>query len=267
MNPAYPGLVASALYLVGVVALIRAVKEPSGAPQRAVLPVFVVAALAHAVCAFLIMNRPEGIDFGLFAMGSLVALVLSIFILVASAFQPVSNLMLMVAPLAAAAIGAALAFPGNVIPYREFAHGLLTHAMLSVLAYTVLALAACQAIALALQERLIRRHGAMSLIRILPPLQTMESLLFQQIWAGFVLLTLAIGSGFLFLQDMFAQQVVHHTVLASASWLVFLVLLAGRHAFGWRGVTAIRWTLAGFALLVLAYFGSKFVLEILLGPR
>jgi len=144
---------------------------------------------------------------------------------------------------------------------------LVSSLQISTSAYVnaLLALAACQAIALAVQERLIKRHRARALLSILPPLETMESLLFQQIWAGFVLLTLSITSGFLFLTNLFAQRVVHHTVLASASWLIYLMLLIGRHAFGWRGSTATRWTLTGFVLLVLAYFGSKFVLEILLG--
>ena len=69
----------------------------------------------------------------------------------------------------------------------------------------------------------------------------------------------------LFLEDLFAQQVVHHTVLSIASWVVFAILLLGRHRLGWRGRTAIRWTLSGFFLLVLAYFGSKVVLEVILG--
>jgi ABC-type uncharacterized transport system permease subunit len=243
------------------------VTKPSGASARALLPLFALAVAAHAVAAFLVMNRPDGVDFGLFAMGSLVALVLSLFVLIASTFQPVENLLMLIAPFSAAAVGASLLFPDTTIPYRQIPEGLLAHALLSVLAYTLLALAACQALALALQERLIRRHGALSLIRILPPLQTMESLLFQQIWAGFVLLTLSIASGFLFLTDLFAQRVVHHTVLSIASWTVFLALLVGRHAFGWRGTTATRWTLTGFGLLVLAYFGSKFVIEVLLAGR
>jgi ABC-type uncharacterized transport system permease subunit len=264
MNPALPGLAALALYLFGAIAQIRAVVRPAAISSRAFLPVFAAAVAAHAIAAWLVMNRPEGVDFGLFAMASLVALVLCLFVLVASVFQPVENLLMLVAPFAAATVAASLLFPDTTIPYRELPEGLLLHALLSVLAYTVLALAACQAVALALQERLLRRHGSLGWSRVLPPIQTMESLLFQQIWAGFVLLTTSIASGFLFLTDLFAQRVVHHTVLSIASWVVFLALLVGRHAFGWRGPTATRWTLTGFVLLVLAYFGSKFVIEVLL---
>ncbi len=81
---------------------------------------------------------------------------------------------------------------------------------------------------------------------------------------GFVLLSIAQATGFMFLEDMFAQHLAHKTLLSVAAWVVFGVLLWGRFRFGWRGRTALRWTLAGFVVLMLAYFGSKFVLEVVL---
>jgi ABC-type uncharacterized transport system permease subunit len=93
---------------------------------------------------------------------------------------------------------------------------------------------------------------------------TMEALLFEMIGIGFVLLTLALLSGFAFLDNMFAQHLVHKTVLSVLAWMVFGGLLLGRRFRGWRGQKAIRWTLGGFLLLILAYFGSKFVLELVL---
>ncbi len=92
----------------------------------------------------------------------------------------------------------------------------------------------------------------------------MESLLFQMITAGFVLLGVALITGFIYLDDIFAQHQVHKTVLSITAWVIFAVLLWGRLQFGWRGRTAIRWTLGGFVFLMLAYFGSKLVLEIVL---
>lgn len=98
----------------------------------------------------------------------------------------------------------------------------------------------------------------------IPPLQTMEKLLFDSIVAGFIGLTLALLSGFVFLQDLFAQHLAHKTVLSIIAWLVFATLLAGRFTLGWRGRTAIRWTLSGFISLMLAYFGSKLVYEFII---
>jgi ABC-type uncharacterized transport system permease subunit len=111
----------------------------------------------------------------------------------------------------------------------------------------------------------LRHHRPGGLLRALPPLAVMETLLFQTLGLGFALLSLALFSGLIFIQDMFAQHLAHKTVLSIFAWLVFAVLLWGRWRFGWRGRTAIRWTLGGFALLVLAYFGSKFVLELIKG--
>ena len=85
--------------------------------------------------------------------------------------------------------------------------------------------------------------------------------------AGFVLLTLTLGSGIVFSEELFgkAMRFNHKTVFGILSWLIFAALLGGRQLYGWRGRIAVRWTLAGFLMLVLAYVGSKFVLEVLLG--
>ena len=92
----------------------------------------------------------------------------------------------------------------------------------------------------------------------------MERLLIAMLWIGTALLTLAILTGLLFLDDMFAQRVTHHTVLTTLSWCVYAGFLLGHHIFGWRGVSAVRWNLSAFGLLLLGYVGSKFVLEYLL---
>ena len=99
----------------------------------------------------------------------------------------------------------------------------------------------------------------------MPALQTQESLLFQSLGLGFFLLSLSLVSGVMFVDDLLAQHLAHKTILSIATWLVFAVLLWGRWRHGWRGRTATRWTLWGFALLALAYFGSKVVLEMVLG--
>jgi ABC-type uncharacterized transport system permease subunit len=102
------------------------------------------------------------------------------------------------------------------------------------------------------------------LILALPPLQAMETLLFQMIGTGLFFLTASLFSGFIFIEDLFAQHLAHKTVLSIIAWIIFSGLLIGRIRYGWRGHTAIKWTLIGFVLLLLAYFGSKLVLELIL---
>jgi ABC-type uncharacterized transport system permease subunit len=138
------------------------------------------------------------------------------------------------------------------------------HVLLSMLAYSLLTLASVQAVLLWVQDSYLRGRKPGGFVRALPPLMTMESLMFEMIGIGFVLLTLALLSGFAFLDDMFAQHLVHKTVLSVVAWLVFGGLLLGRRLWGWRGRKAISWTLTGFVILILAYFGSKLVLELIL---
>ncbi|MDH5358742.1 MAG: cytochrome c biogenesis protein CcsA, partial [Gammaproteobacteria bacterium] len=117
---------------------------------------------------------------------------------------------------------------------------------------------------LAIQEQQLRQRHLAGLMRKLPPLQTMETALFQLIGGGFILLTIGLLTGVLFIEDIFAQHLVHKTALSIVAWCVFATLLWGRWQYGWRAKTAIKWTLIGFSFLVLAYLGSKLVLEFLL---
>ena len=138
------------------------------------------------------------------------------------------------------------------------------HVLLSLTAYSLFSLAALTAVVLAIQEQQLRQRHLAGLMRQLPPLQSMERGLFQLIISGFVFLTAGLITGFLFVDDLFAQHLAHKTVLSFIAWSVFAILLWGRWQYGWRGKTAIKWTLVGFSFLVLAYFGSKLVLEFIL---
>jgi ABC-type uncharacterized transport system permease subunit len=138
------------------------------------------------------------------------------------------------------------------------------HILSSIIAFSLLNIAALQALLLALQDQQLRSHHPKRLILALPPLQAMETLLFQMIGTGLFFLTVSLFSGFIFIEDLFAQHLVHKTVLSMVAWIIFSGLLVGRVRYGWRGHTAIKWTLIGFVLLLLAYFGSKLVLELIL---
>jgi ABC-type uncharacterized transport system permease subunit len=138
------------------------------------------------------------------------------------------------------------------------------HAWLALLAYAALALAALFAAGLWLQERALRQRRITGIVRILPPLTQSESLLFRTLVAAFALLTLALAMGLVFVDNLFAQHLVHKTVLSLLSWAVLATLLFGHWRWGWRGAKAARWTLAAMLLLGLAFFGSRFVYEFLL---
>jgi ABC-type uncharacterized transport system permease subunit len=184
-------------------------------------------------------------------------------LLISSLTKPVENLGILIFPIAAVTLYLEARYP-TVVFTRPAGWPLKIHVLFSMLAYSLLTLASVQAILLAVQDHHLHSRQPGGFVRTLPPLQTMESLLFEMIAAGFVLLTLSLVSGFAFLEDMFAQHLVHKTVLSTLAWIVFGALLVGRFRYGWRGRTAIIWTLGGFVILILAYFGTKAALELIL---
>lgn len=139
------------------------------------------------------------------------------------------------------------------------------HAALSIFAAGLLTLAAAQALALEALDRLLHRPDQLPKVLRLPPMQASEDWLFQLIAAGFFVLSLALLSGLIFVDDLFAQHLAHKTILSLIAWAIFAALLLGRLRWGWRGRRAVRFALSGYAALLLAYFGSKLVLEQILG--
>ena len=141
------------------------------------------------------------------------------------------------------------------------------HLLIAMLAYSLFTIASLHVLLMALLERRLHHGGLPRALRGLPPLLALETLLFRIIWAGFILLTLTLLSGMIYSEELFgkAARFNHKTVFGVLSWIIFALLLGGRHVYGWRGRIAVRWTLTGFLMLVLAYVGSKFVLEVILG--
>ncbi len=141
------------------------------------------------------------------------------------------------------------------------------HLVMALTAYSLFTIAALHALLMAVVEKHLHRPVPPRLVTALPPLLILERLLFNLIGVGFVLLTLTLVSGALFAEELFGRPLPfnHKTVFGVTSWLVFAGLLIGRRIYGWRGRTAIYWTLAGFVFLLLAYVGVKFVLEVVLG--
>jgi len=141
------------------------------------------------------------------------------------------------------------------------------HLAMAFAAYSLFTIAALHAGLIALAQKHLHKAVPPTLVSGLPPLLTLEKLLFRMIQVGFLLLTLTLVTGVFFSEEIFGKVVTlnHKTVFGIASWLIFGALLLGRRIYGWRGRTAIYWTLSGFMSLMLAYVGVKFVLEVLLG--
>jgi len=216
----------------------------------------------HLITAHQLLRGAGGLDLSLFKVLALISAVVNLVVLTSALHKPIENLYPLLLPAAALFLAAALLAPAGVP--LQLSVPLQGHIVISLLAYSLLTVAALQALLVAYQDWQLHHKHQNALMRRLPPLQTMEALLFEFVWAGQLLLSLALVSGFLYYEDFFAQHLLHKVAFSIIAWLFFAVLLWGRHRRGWRGYTAVRLTWAGFAAIVLGYAGSKFVLEYLL---
>ncbi len=258
---------AAALYALAVAALLAALRGRL-AVQRAeplALALAAIAVVLHGISLWRALWTPAGVDLSLFNAGSLLGWLMAVTLIAAAVRQPLHSLGLVVYPFALVTLLLAQTLGVPTATMVPVGAPVDVHIISSVAAYAVLGLASAQALLLAWQESALRRRRAGPVLGFLPPLQGMESLLFHLVAIGFVLLSVALVSGWLFVDNLFAQDLVHKTVLSMIGWLVFAGLLIGRTVAGWRGRTAIRWTLSGFALLAVAYFGSKIVVELIIG--
>jgi ABC-type uncharacterized transport system permease subunit len=261
-----PGLAACLFYLASLATQLFGLHESSSRTRMLRLSMG-LAAPALALHLLTLISRvvtPGGLDFGLFNAASLFLWAIALLAWAASFRMPMANLLLILYPLTVVALLASLFLSTPAAAKVAPGSGLAIHILLSILAYSILSIAALQAVALGLLIDRLKHRRLSGMLEHMPPLATMESLLFRLIWTGEILLGLAITTGAVFLENIFAQHLAHKTILSILAWLVFATLLWGRHQLGWRGITAIKWTLTGFCLLILAYFGSKFVLELVL---
>jgi len=224
-----------------------------------------IALLAHGAALSQQVLSGAHLLIGVAESASLLAWLSALMLWVFCLREPLQILGVAQYPIAAVCVLAPTEFRdgGTPIPLADWKIGI--HIVFSLLSAGLLTLAAIQAMATHTLDRMLHRPGRLGAAMKLPPLQTMERLLFQLIFVGFFLLTLTLLSGLLFVHDLFGQHLAHKTILSFAAWLIFGTLLIGRLRYGWRGRSAIRWMLYGYVSLILAYFGSKLILEQILG--
>ena len=253
------------LYTLSAWAMLRSVKQPRLEILAWVL--VLISLIGHSDAIMQMMRLNGRFSIGLLEALSLLGWTLAVLACVVSIDK--QNRVLGAILLLSAAVGAAAgsAMTGAAPGYTEATAGweLTAHILLSMGAAALLFAAAVTALLLVFLDRRLRARRIADLSSGLPPLDALEKIMFRLVAAGFGLLTLALMTGFFFVTNLFAQNLVQKTVLSLIAWLIFGVLLIGRLRFGWRGRSAVRWTLSGFGILAVAYFGVKFVLEHLFG--
>lgn len=258
-------------YAIAVLQLVKSVTgnnhaagASSGANTGSGIPLWgALGAALHLISIAITATENQGLSSSFFDALSITAFIVVTMSLIAQTRYPIRALLIPVFIIAGLCLSLANLY-GHHSPIVASSKGMLTHILSSIIAYSLLSLATVHALALQVMERGLKDHSSGSWLKQLPPLQTMETLLFQLIGLGWLILSIAIVSGGIYVDDVLAQHLVHKTVFSIVSWILFALLLFGRQRYGWRGATAVKWTLSAFIALALAYFGSKFVLEVLL---
>jgi ABC-type uncharacterized transport system permease subunit len=272
-HPAYE-LLPSALYLLLLLFLSF---SPKGKPSESSLLIqafILLALLAHGMQLHDSVFTPQGFVFGFAQDLSLIAWVGLAFYWFQSWFLPISSLRWLAVLFAFTCSLLPSLFPGTLISPRAVSDPWFKgHFIVATISVGLLSLAAMHAMLMSIQDRALHRQLAIvpnsrvaHWLEDLPPLMTMESLLFNLLYVGFALLSLTVFSGLLFSQTLFGRPLVfdHKTIFALVSWFLFAGLLLARWRVGLRGRAAIRWVLSAYFALLLAYVGSRFVLEVIL---
>lgn len=254
-------LLAIVLYLICTLQIWRRIRTRVEGDNvgcgRSISALWISALTLHGIALYTSIITPDGLSLGITHALSLVGWVIALLLLISLHSRPVEGLGLILLPFAAFTLLIELIFPGKRIPAHSTGSVLAIHIFISLLASSLFVIAALQAGLLWYQDRRLRTHRPGGLLRALPPLQHTEGLLFQTIALGFILLTAALITGLTFINQFFTMAAPQRTLLFIVSWVVFGTLLVGRWRFGWRGRIAIRWTLTGFAILLVAYLSAE----------
>ena len=258
-------LITAACYLVAVIILYAAVVERSSSKRLLAAGVTLLGVILHVWAESQHWIIPTSPHVSLLNILSLCALVTVAIPLVTFPLRnSLFDASLVALPFSVLVLVAEGTIYAPALEITSTSAHITAHIFTAVIAFVVLSIAGVYAVCIALIDHLLRSHSLNKLVRTLPALDTLETLLFHLIKVGLAVLTISLVTGLVFVNDLFGQHLAHKTILSIFAWLIFALLLWGRWKRGWRGRVAVRMTLAGIALLLLSYFGSKLVLEIIL---
>ena len=254
----FSALLASLLYLYASSLIWKKVQGSTDEGIRPkVIKIAFIATLVHAFALSTTLWGGNAINFHMGNGLSLVALLGSIILLITCINKSTETLGIFIYPLAALTTLLPQAFDTNT----PLPPALGSHVLISIAAYSVMGIATAQAILYGVQERRFRTKQLGTLMRALPPLQVMENTLIQLVIIGFTLLSFALLSGIFFIEDIFAQHLIHKTFFAILSWLAYGLFLFGHFQYGWRGQKAARYTIWAYFLLILSFIGTEIILS------
>jgi len=263
-------LVAAILYFTSGAMLWRRLFTYSQAITAAFsveLVLAVIAMIVQGILLYLTIVARPGLGLTLVHAASFAGWITVALFLLLVIWKRLSILGVFILPLASICVLLTITAPSSTETTVTQSTMATVHLLVALLAYGFLALAVAQALLLQIQENQLRHGRPGQKMISMPAVETMETTMFALIVTGFLLLTIALASGVIFSEQLYGRVLIfnHHIVLSICAWLSFGTLLLGRYLRGWRGQRATLWTCVGFGILVLAYFGTRLVLEVILG--
>ncbi|WKE66468.1 cytochrome c biogenesis protein CcsA [Gallaecimonas kandeliae] len=257
-------LAATLLYALSAVLAAGRLFKHEGPNRVQTVSLGFAAAGAHLASLMVLVMTGDGENLGVLNVASMSAWVVVMLMTTAAMRLPVLQLMPIVHGFAALVVLVAWQVPVKWVLHLNAEPEVVIHITLSLIAYAVMVIAAIYALELAFINRQLKHRRLSALPAFLPPLMTVERQLFQLMLVGLIVLSLALASGFVFVDGMFARAQIHKTVFSLLAWLVYALALYAHYRHGWRGRGAVWASLGGAVLLTLAYFGSRFVQEVIL---
>jgi len=249
------------LYFHVTVRAIQATKNDSQyLLDSGTIAIGAIATICHAITLYHTIVTDQGLNLGVFAAASLVGWIVSLLSGLIATRKPIASLATVVLPATAVILVLPIIFSSQ--NYVSNSVGIAFHVGISLVAYSLFALAALQAVFLSFARVKLKNHTPV--LGFLPPLPVMEIMLFQITGVAFVLLTIGLTTGVVYIENISDQNLAHKIVFSVLAWITFATLLAGRHYRNWRGTSAINSIAIGFVLLALGFFGTKIVLELVL---
>ena len=260
----YLALLGTAFYLLSGCLAVNKLLHPKNPFNNWVIGTSVLALVTHAIWLYLHIFLVNGQNLPILNVLSLVSFIIALLSILVSKRLNIGILLPVVFAFNILNFIAVAYLPSHYITHLEDNPQLGAHIIFALLAYSMLSIASLLAIQLAYLDYRLKNHKAPLTQLNLPPLMTLEKSLFQFIFIGFVLLSCTLLTGFIFLEDMFATGTAHKTYLSIIAWITYAIILWGHFSKGWRGRLIIYITIISSSLLTLAYFGSRFVREIIL---
>ena len=243
----------SICYVSATFSLILKLMRRITVPKSALIILGGIAVCLHAILLYHWIDQQGGHDLSPWNLCSQMLWLVASLILVTALFKPIENLLLLVFPLTLVSLLAAAGSMNDNTVLTQLSKREMIHVLWSLLAVSAVCATMLQSVLFALQQWLLRRKQIVAVLQVLPPLQTMETFLYQLIWISVVLLSIVIATSLWFFGTLFTLQLWTKSLLVLLSWAVLVGLLIGRYAFGWRDITVVRMTTLGFFSLLIAY--------------